>query len=90
MTQPLPHKFVERLEPDGRSKMICLNCGQPSRNPVHEFMETTIAQVNTLQEAKEWFIANAEGGVLAVKGEEKQRVFTYPQAENFYATANHD
>lgn len=43
-----------------------------------------LKEVHSLDEAKTWFLEHSSGSVICVKGDTKQEVFSYPEAEKFY------
>jgi len=44
-----------------------------------------IEHVNSLEEAREWFLKNSSGVVICVSGDREQECRSYPEAVAFYA-----
>lgn len=47
-----------------------------------------IPQVNSLEEARDWFLENSSGNVMCVKGAEQRECNCYPDAKAFYESGN--
>lgn len=48
---------------------------------------TIVPQVQSLSEARDWFLQNSLGSVWCIKGDQQRECYCYPEARDFYDEA---